>query len=348
MTIIFEKNPKPRGPETQRGLFLFFAICDIINLMIKKYFLQILVVLLMLAIAWILVSLKEVKPSLTEALNKPIQASINQSGGDKTAVNPRFFPMRNWLIDEPEISAKSAIIVNYRNSIQKGSVLYQKNTNLILPIASLTKIMTAVVAMENLGLEEIIKVSKKSINISGDEGGLINGEELKTKDLLYVMLVESSNDAAVVLSNDSRLGYENFIDLMNAKAAELGLKNTKFSDPIGLNSSNLSTVSEISELTNYAISFPLISEIFKTSQATIFSIDNKFIHNITTTNKLLEKFPQIIGGKTGFTDEAGGCMVIIYKINENNYLIAVVLGSNQRENDIEKLIDWAQKAWIWQ
>jgi len=319
--------------------------------MIKKYFLQILTILLMLTIAWVLLSLRDEKPGIRQALNNPIQASIKQSAGDKNekTINPEFYPIRNWLIDDLEILAKSAIIVNFKIDNPKNNILYQKNINQVLPIASLTKIMTAIIALENFNQDEIIKVSKDSVEINGDKGGLINGEELEARNLLYIMLMESSNDAAMALAQDnSRLGYEEFINLMNNKTAELNLKNTAFYDPVGLSPRNQSTVLEIVDLTKYALNYPLISEIFKTNQKTISSLDEKFIHNLVNTNKLLGKIPQIIGGKTGFTEEADGCMMTIYKISENNYLITVVLGSSQREADTEKLINWAQDAYIWQ
>jgi len=316
--------------------------------MLKKYFLQILVVLLLIGIAWILL--------LIVKTNKPMQASINQVQGDKTAsklpnaeeIDNKFFPIRNWSIEEPEILAKSAIVLNFRND-RKDSTLFQKNINEVLPIASLTKLMTAIIAIENYNPEEIIKVSEKSISVDGNNGGLINGEELKIKDLLYIMLIESSNDAAMALAEDNpRMNYEEFMQKMNKKAKELGLNNTNFNEPIGLDSYNQSTVSEIAILAEYAFKFPLLAEILKTSEATIYSIDKKFIHKITSTNKLLGKIPQLIGGKTGFTEEAGGCLMTISNILNNNYLITVILGSTQREDDTAKLIDWAQTAWIWQ
>jgi len=318
--------------------------------MIRKYFLQILVVLLMLASAGVLLSLKEEKPSLSESINKPIQASINQSAGDKNLSNigSEFFPVRNWLIEEPEISAKSAIIVNFKADSKKGDILYQKNPNQVLPIASLTKIMTAIIALENFNPEEIIRVSENSVTITSDKGGLIRDEDLKVKDLLYIMLMESSNDAAMALAEDNpRLTYPEFINLMNSKAKEMGLKNTSFVEPIGLSPENKSTVLELSNLTKYALNLPLLSEILKTSQTVVSSTDNKFIHNLTNTNKLLNKIPEIIGGKTGYTEEAGGCMLTVLNIS-NNYLITVVLSATQRENDSEKLINWVQEAWLWQ
>ncbi|HUT96292.1 MAG TPA: serine hydrolase [Candidatus Paceibacterota bacterium] len=322
--------------------------------MIKKYFLQILVVLLLILIAWGLYLVGKVE----NGKNNPIQASIKQTEGDVTPIklptaeniDTVFFPVRNWIIPEPEILAKSAIVFNFKQD-NTNNVLFKKNAEQILPIASLTKLMTAIIALENYNPEDIIKISKDSVDINGNNGGLINGEELKVKDLLYIMLVESSNDAAMALAGDgTKINFDTFIYLMNRKAQEMNLKNTQFVEPIGLDFLNQSTASEMAIIAKRALNVPLILEILKTPQTTIFSIDKKFIHNITNTNKLLGKIPQLIGGKTGFTDEAGGCMVTISNISNisDNYLITVILGSSQREDDTSKLIDWAQKAWIWQ
>lgn len=319
--------------------------------MLKRYFLQIVVVLLLVAIAWGLYLIGKTE----NKNNKPIQASINQTQGDATPiklptaenVDSVFFPIRNWAVAEPEIFAKSAIVMNFKQN-NGNNVLFKKNTEQVLPIASLTKLMTAITALENYGSEEIIKVSKDAVIIDGDNGGLINGEELQIKDLLYIMLVESSNDAAMALAKDStKIDYDRFIELMNNKAKEMGLKNTKFVEPIGLSPQNESTVSEMALIANYALEIPLLAEILETPEATIYSIDKKFIHNLTSTNKLFGRIPALLGGKTGYTEEARGCMITFVNIN-NNYLITVILGSSQREDDTSKLIDWAQTAWIWQ
>ena len=319
--------------------------------MFKKYFLQILVVLLLIIIAWFLLLIVDTKNNNKQ----PIQESIQQTQGDATPlklptvdqVDAVFFPIRNWSISEPAILAKSAIIVDLNGS-NRNNVLFQKNAEQTLPIASLTKLMTAIIALENYNPEEIIKVSKDAIETTGSNGGLINGEELKVKDLLYIMLVESSNDAAQAMAeNSNRIDYDTFIGLMNEKAKELGLNNTQFVEPIGLDPQNQSTVLEIAKITEYALKMPLLANILETSAITIYSIDKKFIHNLTSTNKLFCKIPILIGGKTGYTDEAGGCMTTISNIN-NNYLITVILGSSQREEDTSKLIEWSQKAWIWQ
>jgi len=318
----------------------------------KKYFLQILVVLLMLGIAWGLFLVGKTEERKTANPENPIEATVFQAQGDatnKNEINSNFYPIRNWEIKDPEISAKSAVVISFKNQNEEGRVVFQKNADQVLPIASLTKLMTAIIAVENFNLDEIIKVSKGSISVIGDEGGLIRGEELKIKDLLQIMLIESSNDAATTLASDNpRITPSEFINLMNSKAKELELLNTYFIDSAGLDLKNQSSVLEMVKITNYSLKFPIIWDILKMPSATVYSIDNKFVHNLTTTNKLLGKIPQIIGGKTGFTEEAGGCMLTVSNISKDNYLITVILGSTEREIDMENLLNWAQEAYIWQ
>lgn len=313
----------------------------------KKYFLQILIVLLLIGIAWGLFLIGKKDDNL------PIQATINQTAGDaNTKISLELYPMRNWSVDDPEISAKAAIILNFGQN-SKENILYQNNINEPLPIASLTKLMTAIITLENYDLNKIIQVSENSIAEDGNNGGLIVGEELKVHDLLYIMLIESSNDAAMALANDNpEMPYDEFIELMNDKARELNMQNTNFIEPAGLSPENKSTILDMAKLTEYTLNLPVIMQIIQTPEISIYSIDRKFIHNLITTDKLLGKIPRLIGGKTGFTDEAGGCMITISnvygeRVESNNYLITVVLGSNNREDDTQKLIEWSQNAWIW-
>ena len=321
-----------------------FNLCYNDNM--RKYLIQILVILIMLVIAWGLLLLEAGEKGKKD---KSIEASIQRF---PKSLEANIIPIRNWSIEEPDILAKSAIVVNFKNQNEQGSILYQKNINQILPIASLTKIMTAIIALENFNLEEIIKVSKDSVSTLGNNGELINGEELKVRDLLYIMLMESSNDAAMTLTNDNpRLSFKDFISLMNTKAKELGLGNTYFADPVGLSAENKSTVFELAYLIKYGLNFPLLWQILKTSETTIYSTDSKFVHNLINTNELLNKISNLLGGKTGYTEDAGGCMLTVSEIptslGDNNYLITVVLGSSQRETDTEDLIFWAKAAHIW-
>ncbi|MBU3923212.1 serine hydrolase [Patescibacteria group bacterium] len=308
----------------------------------NKYLTQILVVLIMLVIAWGLFSLGK------DNNDKPIEASVQQTAGDivlpsRFPINEEYFPIRNWSVEEPEINAESGIILNIKKN-GKQTILFDKNKDDVLPIASLTKIMTAIIVLENFDLEQIIKISKESVSVLGDKGGLIRGEELKVKDLLHIMLIESSNDAATALVLDGHIGYKEFIDLMNQKAKDLNLKNTYFIDPAGLSSQNISSVIDLANLTQYTLNYPILWNILETSEIQIYSIDNKFVHSLKSTNILLD---MVNIGKTGYTNEAKGCMLTASNI-QDNYLITVVLGSDQREEDTKTLITWAKQAYLWQ
>lgn len=301
----------------------------------KKYLVQILVVLVLLGAAWglFLLGNTEEEGIRQEASIEPVRLPISGE----------VIPIRNWSYEEPEVLAESAIVVAGQ------AVLFEKNTDEILPIASLTKIMTGIIVLENFSLDEIVKVSKESVLTMGDKGNLIRGEELTIKDLLSIMLIESSNDAAMALANDA-FDYYEFLELMNLKAEEIGMEDSNFLDPIGLNSKNKSTVLDLAKLAKYSLEFPVLWEILKTSQTTVYSVDNVFVHNLINTNTLLDKFSFLLGGKTGYTGDANGCMLTVSNIKGSlgdNYLIIIVLGSDQRETDTENLLVWAKEAHIW-
>ncbi|MBD3282546.1 MAG: hypothetical protein GF387_02980 [Candidatus Portnoybacteria bacterium] len=317
--------------------------------MIKKYLVKIFFVFLMLAIAWALFLLGGGKVK-----EKSSQANVFQPAGDvrlPQSIDEEYFPIRDWSVDDPDVIARSAVVVNFDKENGKDRVLFQKNSKEVLPIASLTKVMTAMIALDNFSLDEKIKVSHDSVMTLGNKGGLIRGEELSVESLLYIMLIESSNDAAMALARDGRIPYNDFISFMNQKVVDLGLENTSFIDPAGLDPLNQSTAMEFAFLVKQALNYPLIWDIFKIKETEVFSTDNKFIHSIVNTNKLLGKISLFRGGKTGYTNEAGECMMTLADVSasfSNNFLITIVLGSQDREEETEKLINWARKAYLWQ
>jgi len=270
--------------------------------------------------------------------------------------NPNFIPIRDWNIIEPEIEAKSASIFKI-NSIDpllaenfglKEDILYQKNIDLILPIASITKIMTALISLERINdLEKNITISENAIKAYGGQGGLMINEKISFKNLLYILLVESSNDAAVAIAETvEKETNSNFINLMNKKARELGLENTFFIDSSGYNPGNVSTVKEIVKLVKYSFTQPIIWQALKTPEIDLFSSDGKIKHHLINTDELLNRLPNIIGGKTGYTSEAQGCLVLVIEQNDE-YLITIVLGAQERFLQTEKLIKWVNKAYKW-
>ncbi len=251
--------------------------------------------------------------------------------------NPNFLPIRDWEVEDPEIEAKASILFN----VEKNKVLYEKEPDWILPIASLTKIMTALIVLENLELDEEITVSEKAVKTHGKMGELAVNEKLTVNELLHALLMESSNDAAVAFAEKvkEKTG-KNFVSLMNEKVDELKLTSTRFSDPSGLNSTNISTVKELVKLVKYSFNQPFIWEIMKKPEIDLAG------HHWVNTDKLLNKLPNVIGGKTGYTIEAQGCLIIVIE-QENEKIISVVLGAQQRFLETEKLIKWVERAYQW-
>lgn len=257
------------------------------------------------------------------------------------SLNPNFIPIRNWAIEEPDIQAKAAGVFDPNGD----KFLYQTNIKEKLPIASLTKIMTAIIVLENLALDDIITISRKAVMTEGENGQLIIDEELNVRNLLYIMLIESSNDAAVALAD----AVDDSVLLMNEKAKEIGLEDTHFVDSTGISKWNYSTVFDLSRLAKYSFSKSLIWQILEIKETDIYSQDKKIIHHLKNTNELLGEVSEMIGGKTGFTEEAGGCMLTMIKIpgKPGEYLITIVLGADNRKLETKKLIEWVNQAYVW-
>jgi len=268
-----------------------------------------------------------------------------------------IFPIRDWNIADPEITAKTALV--YDTGHQE--FLFQKNGIYDAhPIASLTKLMTALVTLENADPTTTFKISSEAVATEGEMGSLRVGETLSVETLLYTLLAESSNDAAVALAENIPAPNENsnatsaadktkkFVDLMNQKAKSLGLKNTFFDDPSGLSPQNYSCAWDVARLLLEAIQNPLLRKIMQTRSIDLRSVDGRFNHHLVNTNKLLGVIPEIIGGKTGYTEEAGNCMVLalIPPDNEGN-LITVVMDSQNRLNETKILVEWTKKAYLW-
>jgi len=295
-------------------------------------------------------------PNLANAISSIIISAARET-------NPNFLPIRNWNVTQPEIEAKAALIFEPG----KNRILYQKNIEQVLPIASLTKLMTGLVILEEINLDQIVTVSKEAVGAYGDMGGLVINENISVKNLLYALLMESSNDAAIALAEafkdcpldtvlDSK--EQSLVYLMNKKAEELGLENTHFVEPTGYSPDNLSTTLDLAKLVKYSLNQPVIWQIFKTISIDLPSADGTINHHFTNTNQLLNSLPMIIGGKTGYTNEAQGCMILVIEQDLNKirnyigqpsseYLIIIVLGTQERFSETEKLINWVKEAYIW-
>lgn len=197
--------------------------------------------------------------------------------------------------ETPEIIAKSAMSVKIgKNGNQE--VLFEKNSDQILPIASLAKLMTALVATENYDLSQELEVTKKAIEQPEEFGGLKIGEYLSVENLLYLSLIESSNDSAFTLSE--LIGQEGFVGLMNLEAEYLRLFGTHFVDPTGYSAENYSTAKDLVNLAKYIIeNKAMIWEISSFPEFDLYTPDGVFHHQLSNTNELLGEYEEIIGGE---------------------------------------------------
>ncbi len=237
----------------------------------------------------------------------------------------------------PTLNSRAAIIFDRESK----TVIFGKNINEKRAMASTTKIMTAIITLEKGNLEDVVEVSKKAANIGGSRLGLSTGDKIKLRDLLYGLLLRSGNDAAIQIAIHIGGSVEGFAELMNNKAKELGLQNTHFVTPHGLDDSNhYTTAYELALLTDYALNIEEFAKIVNTKQTTI-SINSKPM-TITNTNELLGNLDGVNGVKTGFTNNAGRCLVTSVKRNDWQ-VITIVLGADTkkfRTKDSIELIEY--------
>jgi len=246
---------------------------------------------------------------------------------------------------ETSSSGTSTLNLNTRSCIVldrlSKKILYGKNEYNKVKMASTTKIMTATIIIENCNLEETVEVSKKAANTGGSRLGLKTGDKITIKDLLYGLMLRSGNDAAVALAEVCAGSIVDFSNLMNKKANELGLVNTHFESPHGLDSDgHYTTAYELALLSDYALKNKTFLQIVGTSNFTI-SI-NGYPKSLTNTNELLGNFNGVYGIKTGFTNGANRCLVTACKRNDMD-IICVVLGCDTkkfRTSDSIKLIEY--------
>ncbi|MCH8741703.1 D-alanyl-D-alanine carboxypeptidase [Patescibacteria group bacterium] len=252
-------------------------------------------------------------------------------------VSQQFFQAPEKEI--PEIEAKSAILVKI-NKNGSQEILFEKNSDQILPIASLTKLMTSLVVTENYNLSQQLEVTKEAVEQPEEFGNLKIGEHLSVENLLYLVLIESSNDSAFTLSE--LIGQDGFVDLMNLEAEYLGLFGTHFVGSTGYSAENYSTAKDLVNLAKYIIrEKPIIWEISSLSEFSLYTPDGVFHHQLSNTNQLLKEYPEIIGGKTGYTEEARGCIILILKNSKDEVFINIILGSENRFEEMKKLIEYS-------
>lgn len=242
-------------------------------------------------------------------------------------------------------------------------ILAEKNRGEKAPIASITKLMTAVIASENMDEEKEIKITKNIIEYLGDDNSkrFLADTNFKAKDLLRAMLIESNNDAAESFA--AEIGKDKFMRLMNERASEFGMGNTFFANPAGLDPVNQdqpmnhSTPEDLMILTRKIIEkYPEILDAMSLKEYDIYKSSGGFNHKAVNTNKLLEESLtcngnalKIFGGKTGTTDYAKRNLLLITESpNDEGFLVNIILGSDDNFSDMKNLVGWVCDSYEWQ
>jgi len=266
---------------------------------------------------------------------------------------PTSPPEKSSSFSQPQILSKSAILVDIPSSYP----LFEQNADQKVPIASTTKIATALVVLENYGdkLNDVVTITYPMINVAGSDIQLKTGEKITVQSLLKGLLIMSGNDTAYSLAAHFG-GKESFVKEMNEKAKKIGLENTFFKDPAGLDDEGYSTAHDLAILGAYAMRNEKFREIVKTSETTINSIDGQITHDLKTSNRLIKTdesyyYPYAIGVKTGYTYEAGHCLVSV-ATKDGHTILGVILGTYEDSifasaRESRKLLDWGFTNWVW-
>lgn len=251
----------------------------------------------------------------------------------------------------PPISKNIAPPLNFARAVlvkdlSTDMVLYQKDAANIFPIASLTKIMTALVASEYFKQNTVLTV-EASATIPGSKVGLNRGENLTFRSLLYGMLLNSGNDAAFTLAENYPGGVLSFVSAMNKKVLQLGLINTHFENPAGFDSPNhYSTASDMAKISEEALKNYQLARIFATRETNIVSLDKKYTHQLLNLNRLLSQVNGVLGIKTGTTEGAKENLITLVE-RDGHKVLLVVLGSDNRFSETTRLIDWVYQNFQW-
>ncbi len=236
----------------------------------------------------------------------------------------------------PSVTAKTWVVYDATNDV----VLAGSGIDETRPMASVTKIMTALVARDELDLDELVRVSATAAGVGESEIGLVAGERWTVEDLLYGIMVRSGNDAAVALAEAAAGSVSGFSELMNAKAAELGLENSSFTNPHGLDDGgHYTTARDLAVMGREFLEDPVLASMSRTKLIVFKPSPSGAPRNYTNTNHLLGEYPDVVGVKTGFTGQAG--LVLVSAVETpGRTVIAVVMGSTEHFNDSRKLLDY--------
>lgn len=282
---------------------------------------------------------KDTSPK-TFRLTSPLPDSLSNIFPSVLGSTDFWYPSVTPLSENnpPTLTAIAALSYDVTGS----KTIYAYNESKRVPMASLTKIMTAIVALENDSPTSLYTVSKNAAGVGENVMGLTAGEQLTLKDLLYGMMLPSGNDAAEVIAEGSKFGRSGFIYQMNKKAESLGLNNTHFTNPSGLegDGAQYSTAIDLLILSRYAMKNPNFAKIVGTYEYEIPETSTNKYFLLRNDTNLLTSYPGVKGIKTGFTWEAGMCLVTYYQ-RDGITIISILLNSQDRRGEMKTLLDYS-------
>ena len=244
--------------------------------------------------------------------------------------------------DAISVSAKAAVLIDASDD----SILYSKNADSRLPMASTTKIMTALIALEHGNLDRSYLIPDGAVGIEGSSIYLVRGEKLTLRELIYALMLESANDAAQAIAIIIAGSVEAFADIMNRRAEELGLENTHFTNPHGLDhEEHYTTAYDLARLASFALKNEAFREIASTNKKTIPFNNGESARLLVNHNKMLRTYEGAIGVKTGFTKRCGRCLVSAAQ-RDGLTLVAVTLNAPDDWRDHTAMLDWGFENFV--
>ena len=257
--------------------------------------------------------------------------------------SPAPYPINiNGFYPSFEVTAEGVVVLD----IDSGVYVYKRNEEVLLSPASTTKILTALVALDSYGLDDVVTI--KSVANSGQVMGLVPGERITVENLLFGALIQSGNDAAWALAEHYPGGVEAFVVAMNMKAQELHLTKSTFTNPVGYDDpGHKMTPMDLARLGSIALGNRVISKMVAIPQITVSDTTHTYFHPLINVNQLLGKIPGVGGIKTGWTEEAGENLITLVQ-RDGHRVIIVVLKSLDRFTDTINLIDWIYSNYEWE
>lgn len=261
-----------------------------------------------------------------------------------------FYPVNQSGQPAPLLTSRAALVMDTDSAV----VLYAKNEKVSFLPASTVKMMTALVSFDQYSLDEVLTVN--SVSDFGQDMGLVEGERITAKNLLYGLLVASANDAAQALAQNFPGGQTLFVKQMNQKARELHLQDTYYANSTGLDTDeqerplldfSYTTALDLAYLARAALKNETFRRMVATPQVMVMDVDGQFKHPLYNINHLLTTLPGVQGIKTGFTDLAGECLVTLVA-RDQRQIVVVVLGSRDRFGETIQLVNWAFNDHQWQ